>query len=78
VRRNTLLIDAGVAAVIAIFVLIVAPGLAIVGLLALLVVVVCAVSFALDLRRRRRAGARTPTPRPERRAPPSRRTTPRR
>ena len=51
--RNTLLIDAGIAALLAILVLVIAPGLAVVGLLALLVVIVCGVSFAFDLRRRR-------------------------
>lgn len=84
-RRNTLLIDAGIAAVLAIFVLIIAPGLAVVGLLAILVVIVCAISFAIDLRRNRSRGPRTPrAPRPPRSsgsprsAPPSRRSTPRR
>jgi hypothetical protein len=54
VTRNTLLTDVGIAAALAILVLIVAPGLAVVGLLAILVIVVCAVSFALDRRRTRR------------------------
>jgi ABC-type bacteriocin/lantibiotic exporter with double-glycine peptidase domain len=53
VSRNTLLIDAGIAAALAILILVIAPGLAVVGLLALLVVIVCAISFVLDLRRRR-------------------------
>ncbi len=57
--RNTLLIDAGIAALLAILVLVIAPGLAVVGLLALLVVVVCVISFAFDLRRRR---SRRPAP----------------
>jgi ABC-type bacteriocin/lantibiotic exporter with double-glycine peptidase domain len=54
VRRNTLLIDAGMAAALAILVLIIAPGLAVVGLLGILVIVACAISFAFDRRRRRR------------------------
>jgi len=54
VRRNTVLIDAGIAALLAILVLIIAPGLAVVGLLAILVTVACAISFAFDRRRRRR------------------------
>jgi hypothetical protein len=74
-----LLIDAGIAAVMAIFVLIVAPGLAVVGLLAILVVVVCAVSFALDSRRRKRSGEPSlKPPRSRRPAPPPRRSPPRR
>jgi predicted signal transduction protein with EAL and GGDEF domain len=53
VNRNTLLIDAAIAAVLTILVVVLSPGLAVVGLLALIVVVVCAISFAFDLRRRR-------------------------
>lgn len=59
-RRNTLLIDVGIAGALAIFVVIVAPGLAVVGLLAILVAAVCGVSFALDLRRRRSRPPRRP------------------
>lgn len=54
-RRNTLLVDAGIAVVLAILVVVISPGLAVVGLLALLVLLVCAVSFAIDLRKRRRS-----------------------
>ena len=55
-RRNPLLIDAGIALVLGILVIAIAPGLAIVGLLAILVVLICAISFGIDrLRRRRRA-----------------------
>jgi hypothetical protein len=53
VRRNALLIDVGIAALVAILVIVIAPGLAVVGLLAILVLIVCAVSFALDRRRKR-------------------------
>lgn len=52
-RRNTLLTDVGIAVVLAILVIVISPGLAVVGILALLVVVVCAVSFVLDRRRHR-------------------------
>ncbi len=52
--RNPLLVDAAIALVLAIFVLIISPGLAVVGLVGLLIVLVCAISFGLDRRRRRR------------------------
>jgi hypothetical protein len=48
------LIDAAIAAVLTILVVVLSPGLAVVGLLALIVVLVCAISFALDVRRRGR------------------------
>ena len=53
--RNPLLIDAGIALVLAVLVIVLSPGLAVVGLLALLVVVVCLASFGIErmLRRRR-------------------------
>ena len=53
--RNPLLIDAGIALVLAILVIVISPGLAVVGLLALLVVLICLISFGVDrmLRRRR-------------------------
>jgi hypothetical protein len=68
VTRNTLLVDFGIAALLAILVLILAPGLAAVAIIALFVMVVCAVSLVLDLRRggSRRAGRRYATSRPER------------
>jgi hypothetical protein len=53
VRRNTLLVDAGIALLLAILVIVISPGLAVVGLLALLVLLVCAVSFGLDRLRKR-------------------------
>lgn len=52
--RNPLLIDAGIALVLAILVIVISPGLAVVGLLALLVVLVCLISFGVDRRLRRR------------------------
>jgi hypothetical protein len=71
VRRNVLLVDAAIAVAVAVFVLIIAPGLAVVGMLALLVIVICLVSFAIDGWRHRPR-----QPRPPRRAP--RRPPPRR
>ena len=63
-NRNTLVVDLALAAGIAILVLILAPGLAVVGLLALVVLLISSVSFAIDLRRRR-----GPTRRPRRARP---------
>lgn len=83
-RRNTLLIDAGIAAILTILVVVLSPGLAVVGLIALVVVLICAVSFARDARRRKRTRARREASplRGLRRdlsdAQPSRRTAPRR
>lgn len=54
-RRHTLLIDVAAAAVLAILVIAISPGLAVVGLLALLVLIICGVTLAFDRRRRRRA-----------------------
>jgi hypothetical protein len=51
VRRSTLLIDVGIAALVAIVVLTVVSGVAIAALLAIFVLLVCGVSFALDARR---------------------------
>jgi predicted lysophospholipase L1 biosynthesis ABC-type transport system permease subunit len=68
-RRNTLLVDAAIALALAGLVLIVAPGLAIVAILAVAALVVCGLSFAFTGWRGRRA---------RRRAPRSRRPIPRR
>jgi hypothetical protein len=59
VRRNLLAIDAGIAAVLALLVIIISPGLAVAGMIAILILLVCGVSFALDSRaaRARRAKA---------------------
>ena len=65
-KRNTLLADRAIALAIAGLVLILAPGLAIVAILAVLALVICAVSFAFVGWRRRRAryrGSRTRHPR---------------
>jgi hypothetical protein len=53
VSRNTIVADLVLGVVLAALVLIVAPGLAVVAMIALVVIVVCAVSFALDARRGR-------------------------
>lgn len=57
-RRNTLLVDAGIALVLAILVIVISPGLAVVGILALLVLLICLISFIID--RRRKASRRNP------------------
>jgi hypothetical protein len=48
VTRNTLLIDAGIAALLAALLLILAPGLAVVAVVAIVVVVVCSVSYMVQ------------------------------
>ena len=55
-RRNTLLVDLAIALAVTIFVLILGPGLAVVAILALAVLIVCGVGFAVT--RWRRRGAR--------------------
>ena len=57
-RRNVLLIDAAIAAAIAIIVLIISPGLAVAGMIALAVLIICAISLVLDTRRSRKPRAR--------------------
>jgi hypothetical protein len=47
-------VDLAIAVVLAALVLIISPGVAIAGMLALLVLAVCAVSFVVTQRRRRR------------------------
>jgi hypothetical protein len=51
-----MLIDAGIAALLAFLLLILAPGLAIVAITALVVILVCALSFVLPARWGRRRG----------------------
>lgn len=48
-----LIADLAIAIVLAALVLIVSPGLAVVAMIALVVIVVCAISYALDRRRGR-------------------------
>lgn len=49
-RRPTLLVDLGLALGLAILVIVIAPGLAVAGMIALVIVIVCLVSFVFDLR----------------------------
>ena len=73
-RRNTLLADLAIALAIAGLVLILAPGLAIVAILAVLALVICVLSFAFVGWRRRRARYRgSRTRRPSARRPAARR-----
>jgi ABC-type bacteriocin/lantibiotic exporter with double-glycine peptidase domain len=62
VRRNTVLIDIVIAAILTVLIVVLSPGLAVVGLIALLVVLVCAISFAFDRRRRSKRPARREPP----------------
>ncbi len=62
-RSNLLLVDAGIAALAAIVVLILAPGLAVVAIIALVVLVVCAISLLVG-RLRSRAQRRSVRSRP--------------
>jgi ABC-type bacteriocin/lantibiotic exporter with double-glycine peptidase domain len=67
------MIDFAIALGAMIVLVIVSPGLAIVGLIALLVLVVCGLSLLFDVRRRRRGGPprarRAPVRRPPGRPP---------
>ena len=56
--KTTLLVDLAIAAAVAGLVVVVAPGLAIVGMLALLAVIVAGVSFVVELNRARRRSTR--------------------
>jgi ABC-type bacteriocin/lantibiotic exporter with double-glycine peptidase domain len=75
VRRNTVVIDIVIAAILTILIVVLSPGLAVVGLIALLVVLVCAISFAFDRWRRskrpsrREPALRTSRPRSSGRSP---------
>ena len=55
--RSALLIDLAIAGLVALLVVILSPGLAVVGLLAVAVLALCGISFAVDLlvRARRRS-----------------------
>jgi len=55
--KTTLLVDLAIAAAVAGLVVVVAPGLAIVGMLALLAVIVAGVSCVVELNRARRRSA---------------------
>jgi multisubunit Na+/H+ antiporter MnhB subunit len=56
-RRNVVLVDLAIAIVAAVFVLILTPGLAVAGMIAIVVLAVCAISFRRQSRRRRRTRA---------------------
>ena len=58
-RNHVLLTDAAIALVVALLILVLSPGLAVTGVLALLVLLVCGVSWAIG---RRRRGPRRPQP----------------
>jgi hypothetical protein len=58
VRQRLLLIDGAIAAAVALLLLILSPGLAIAGLIALLALLVCGLSFAVGGLRRRFARRR--------------------
>lgn len=51
--RGTLLTDLAIAALVAILVIVISPGLAVVGLLALLVLIICGITFGVGRLRRR-------------------------
>lgn len=63
--RNPLLTDVAIAVLAAILILVLTPGVAVAGMIALLVLLVCAATLVFDSRRRRRAGP----PRPRRPVP---------
>lgn len=65
-RSATLKLDFLIAVAVAIFLIIVSPGLAVVGLVAILVLAGCAISLVFERRRARRGGRnrRPPAPRP--------------
>jgi MFS superfamily sulfate permease-like transporter len=64
-HRRVLLGDVGIAIVAAVVVLAITPGLAVAALLAILVLIACAISFRRESRRHR--GARSTRRRPVRR-----------
>jgi|GEM_PF-3714046 len=64
--RRTLLMDVAIAVVIAALVLILSPGLAVVGILAIIVLLICGASWIISARRARRRGARWGRPAPQR------------
>ena len=68
--RNPLLTDVAIAVLAAILILVLTPGVAVAGMIALLVLALCAATLVLDSRRRGRVGPprpRRPAPVPERR-----------
>jgi hypothetical protein len=67
--RSPLISDLAIAAIAAILILVLTPGVAVAGMIALLVLLACAINLIVDSRRRRGAQA----PRRRRPAPPQRR-----
>jgi hypothetical protein len=67
VKRSTLAIDVGIAAALAAFVLVVSPGVAIGAIVAILIVIACGVSLAIErVTGRSRRDARTRRPQAKR------------
>lgn len=58
--RNVLLADFGIAILAAIVVLILTPGVAVAGMIAVVVLIACGVSFRHEARRRKRRGREPP------------------
>jgi hypothetical protein len=58
VKREVLAIDLAVAVILAALVLIISPGVAVAGIIALIVLLICVLSVVWDIRRRRRGGTR--------------------
>jgi hypothetical protein len=72
VSRSPLVADLAIAVLAAIVILVLTPGVAVAGLIALLVLAACGVSLVIDSRRGRRAAApvrRRPAPSPPRHPP---------
>jgi ABC-type Fe3+ transport system permease subunit len=71
VTRNPLLTDVAIAVLAAILILVLTPGVAVAGMIALLVLLACAATLVVDSRRRRRRSGtsrpRRPVPGPQRR-----------
>jgi multisubunit Na+/H+ antiporter MnhG subunit len=61
-KGQTLGIDVAIAVIIAAIILIVAPGLAVVGIIAILILLVCAITLAVGASRHRRGRAGSPRP----------------
>lgn len=63
-RRPPWTVDVGIAVFLAILVIVLSPGLAVAGLIALIVLLLVGVSVFLERRRRRGGGGRRPPRRP--------------
>ena len=58
-RQGVIVVDVAAALLVAALVIIVSPGIAVTGMIALFVLFVCAVSYAIDRRRRQRRPGRS-------------------